>query len=239
MLINALQPWLAPFGPMVSRGADALSSGAPVASVLNALGVAPVRFSPQSVLPPDEPYERFIFRTGTVPTRDNLHDFFNGLLWLHCPQAKRRLNELQAAEIDRVGVGATRGSLRDALTLFDENGAVLDAPVVLWKALVARDWNALFIDNRALWGEARLLVFGHALLEKLQLPRKAMTAHVLRASGADPSIRNDDASIAAALDPAHLASKPFVPLPVLGVPGWWPGNTRAEFYDDPDVFRRS
>ncbi len=67
-----------------------------------------------------------------MPTRDNLHDFFNGLAWLHFPQAKRCLNELQAAEIDQRRRGRPpRGPLRDALTLFDENGAVLDAPPVL------------------------------------------------------------------------------------------------------------
>jgi hypothetical protein len=52
--------------------------------------------------------------------------------WLRFPQAKRRLNELQA-EIARGGTGATRVPLRDALTLFDENGAVLDAPPALWR----------------------------------------------------------------------------------------------------------
>jgi hypothetical protein len=49
---------------------------------------------------------------------------------------------------------------------------VLDAPPALWEALVARDWHALFVTRRALWSEARLLVFGHALLEKLVTPRK-------------------------------------------------------------------
>jgi len=32
--------------------------------------------------------------------------------------------------------------------------------------------------------------------------------------------------------------RPFVPLPVLGVPGWWPANDDLAFYDDPAVFRR-
>jgi len=27
------------------------------------------------------------------------------------------------------------------------------------------------------------------------------------------------------------------PLPVLGVPGWWPDNERESFYDDADYFR--
>ena len=27
------------------------------------------------------------------------------------------------------------------------------------------------------------------------------------------------------------------PLPVLGIPGWWPDNERADFYDNTDYFR--
>ena len=68
--------------------------------------------------------------------------------------------------------------------------------------------------------------------------QKAATAHVLFAHVAIKSIANDDAAMAAALAPAHLASKPFTPLPLLGVPGWWPGNTNFCFYDDSDVFGR-
>ena len=209
-----------------------------VAAALQTVTMSPpVRFVPHDAMPGDEAYEAHIFRTGEVPTRDNLHDFFNGLAWLHFPQAKRRLNELQAAEIEQRGIGAHRGPLRDALTLFDENGAVLDAPPALWGALVARDWHRLFVTERARWAEARLLLFGHALLEKLTAPRKGLTAHVLFAPGACQSIYPRDQSIAEALSAAHLATKPFVPLPVLGVPGWWPGNDDPCFYDDPDVFR--
>ena len=196
-----------------------------------------IRFVPQSRLPAGEPYERFIFETGSVPTRDNLHDFFNGLVWLRHPRTKRHLNALQAAEIARHGIGATRGPLRDALTLFDENGAVLDAPPELWRALLARDWQGLFVTHRDLWREARLRIFGHALLEKLVTPRKPMTAHVLVAGAPDSGRADDDEALAALLDPEQLRAKPFVPLPVLGVPLWWEGNERPGFYDDADVFR--
>jgi len=27
------------------------------------------------------------------------------------------------------------------------------------------------------------------------------------------------------------------PLPMLGVPGWWPDNEQPEFYDNTDYFR--
>ncbi|AGU48041.1 hypothetical protein VAPA_1c09210 [Variovorax paradoxus B4] len=238
--VDWAQPWLAPYRAM-GEAATQTALHTSVAAALQreaAPGFTPT-FVPQSDLPAGQAYEAHIFQTGTVPTRDNLHDFFNGLVWLAFPEAKRRLNELQAAEIARAGIGATRGPLRDALTLFDENGAVLDAPEPLWKALAARDWHTLFVTQRALWSQARLRVFGHALLEKLTTPRKALTAHVLLPpppDGGEPAAL-DDRALARSLAPEYLAQKPFVPLPVLGVPGWWAGNATAHFYDDSKVFR--
>jgi len=237
--IDWSQPWLAPWRAHGQGVSDRLAQNGSVAQALNTRAGerCPVRFVPQAELPEGRAYEAHIFQTHRVPTRDNLHDFFGGIVWLACPLAKQRLNELQAAEIARLGVGTTRGPLRDALTLFDENGAVLDAPAPLWDALVARDWHRLFVTERARWQEARLWVFGHALLEKLMSPRKAHTAHVLVGPGTARSIGTDDASIANSLDPVHLARKPFLPLQVLGVPGWWAPNEAPAFYDDAAVFR--
>jgi len=230
-------PGLAPWRATGARAWQA-AQGSSVAQALDALApAAGPRFVPQAELPAGEAYEAYISRTGRVPTRDNAHDFFNGLVWLAFPQAKRRLNRLQAGEIARLGIGSTRGPLRDASTLFDENGAVLDAPPALWDALLARDWRRLFVAQRALWAQARLLVFGHALMEKILAGHPAATAHVLCGRGAAPSIAADDAAIAQALDAAHLSAKPFTPLPVFGIPGWHAGNCEPSFYDDRGVFR--
>jgi len=231
-------PWLAPWRqrglPLARRVAD----GTTVARALGEAPDAPLRFVPQEWLPPGQAYEQFIFDTGQVPTRDNLHDFFNGLVWLHLPQAKRRMNRLQAQAIAADGVGAVRGPLRDALTLLDENGAVLDAPAPLWQALRARDWHRLFIDLRPLWAQARLVLVGHALMEKLVVPRKGITAHVYQAPAAIESIAGLDAWLASELQPDAWSVKPFVPLPVMGIPGWCQGNANFSFYDDSSVFRR-
>jgi hypothetical protein len=229
--------WLAPWRAAGQPLALQIAMGMPVHSALSAAQAAPLRFVPQAALPDGMAYEQFIFDTGCVPTRDNLHDFFNGLVWLHLPLAKQRMNRLQAQGLAARGVGAVRGPLRDALTVLDENGALLDAPAPLWQALVARDWRRLFVDLRPLWREARLVLMGHALLEKLVDPRKPITAHVYQPQAAIDSVASLDAWLAQELQPEHLVTKPFVPLPVLGIPGWWPGNENFSFYDDSFVFR--
>lgn len=254
------RPWLLPLAGVGQAVALGLASG----SVADALNVAvptqgcPVQFTAADAAPPGEAYEAFIRRTAQVPTRNNLHDLFNGLVWLRFPQSKAVLNRLQAEAIAAQGVGAVRGPVRDAITVFDENGALLLAPpdvaAVLWPALLARDWHALLVTHRALWDQAQLVLFGHALMEQLVSPRKNITAHVLVEPFAvgcgafaqgDPGLLHTDAwaaldaALAARLTSEWLAGKPFTPLPVLGVPGWWPANADPGFYADASVFRRA
>ncbi|WP_224024486.1 DUF3025 domain-containing protein, partial [Burkholderia vietnamiensis] len=166
-------PWLAQYDePGRSLQAAALAGEA---ALLDALGDAagartsgrgrPLRFVPQAELPPGVAYETHIADTGRVPTRHNLHDFFNALVWLAYPRTKAALNARQAAAIDAAGgVGPVRGSLRDALTLFDENAALfVTAERALADALRGFDWQRLLVSSRAAWGtrcEARLV--GHA-----------------------------------------------------------------------------
>jgi hypothetical protein len=236
------RPWLAPYRERGEGVCSRLEQGASVAEALNTrpgehwplLAAGVLRFVAQHELPQGEAYEAFIARSACVPTRDNLHDLFNGLVWLSFPALKRRLNELQAEEIRQAGVGATRGALRDTLTLFDENAALWQAPPELAAALRIRDWTELFVTRRAAWREARTLLFGHALLEKLCEPRKAITAHAWWV----PAGADIEAQSLAALTPDKLVAKAHLPLPVLGVPGWWPQNEAASFYEDRSVFRR-
>lgn len=239
-------PWLAPWRTAGEPLAATVLAGASVAEGLNqAAQVAGLacRFQAQTQAAGAAAYEQGIHDQGLVPTRDNLHDFFNGLCWLHWPQAKQQLNRLHVNELARPAPGpapgrSLRGPVRDALTVFDENAALLQAPDPLWQALQERRWADLFGPLRPLWGEARLLVFGHALLEQLVRPYKAITAHVWRVPGAcDFHPAALDAWLAADLTPAKLASKPFAPLPVLGVPGWWAANEAPSFYQDSGVFR--
>lgn len=227
-------PWLLPHAPVARRIVGAAGNSHSVADALNAAAAGIddfVRFVPQSELPAGESYEAFIARTGCIPTRDNLHDLFNGLMWLSYPQTKRRLNSLQAQQITLLGTTGRRGILRDALTVFDENAAILQAPSSLSDALRRRDWYTLFVARRADWQTAQLILFGHALLEKLMRPRKAITAHVWLIG------EITDEKLASSVTSERLTAKDFLPMPVLGVPGWWAANEDCNFYDDADVFR--
>ncbi len=249
MAIDWRAPWLQPMACAGQQVAARVAAGVPCHEALNlqidamnpegagSCPSTPVRFVHQSQLPPGEAYEKYIFNSKLCPTREGLHDFFNGLCWLHFPATKKRLNQLQAQQIENDGIGHQRGAVRDALTVFDENAAFLQAPDALWNALVAKDWHTLFVTLRPMWAQAHLVLFGHALLEKLVLPRKAMTAHVYRAYSATKSIASLDTWLAADLSSEKLARKPFAHLPVLGVPGWWPANGDPGFYDDSSVFR--
>lgn len=233
--IDWAEPWLAPYRELGAQLVAAAARGEPWQAVLNRLAPQAPRLVAPDAAPAGEPYEAYIARTGQVPTRPNGHDFFNALVWRVHPRLKAHLNALQAGQIAQAGVGHTRGPVRDALTLFDENAAWLQAPAPLIDALQQREWAQLFITHRALWRDARLVLFGHALLDKLQQPRKAITAHVwvVPQEVADPA-----AWLVEHLTPATLATRPWWPLPVLGVPGWWNPNEQTGFYDDAAVFRR-
>lgn len=226
----------------------------------------PIRFvEPYAV--PVGAYERVVHETGCVPTRTvgegMLHDWFNALAWLAFPHAKARLNAVHAAVLAadrdpgelRAGIdpaasrmqrsarrapGGRRGRVRDAATLFDESGAVFvcRAPR-LRDAFVARDWTTLFVRERASFvREVRVVVFGHALFEKLLDPYKSICAHAVVLDSGEASIAAVDAALATRLEADVLATGMLHPLPLLGVPGWCAANEDPSWYDDPAVFRR-
>lgn len=232
---------------------DAFSARATALGLRNHCGL-PLSFVPQEALPDGTAYEAFIGATGGVPTRDNLHDFFNGLVWLSFPRIKVQLNALQAAQIARDGVGKSRGPARDGATIFDENAALLvvrdgAAGRALVEALAEHRWREAFIERRASFGDtahanAQVWLFGHALMEKLVAPRKAITAHTrvvwadnaFFASGQAARRAWIDATVAQELAQQDLNTAGFMPMQALGVPGWWPDQDEA-FYADQAVFR--
>lgn len=210
----------------------------------------PLQFIPQEDLPEGIAYECYISSAGKVPTRENLHDFFNALVWLSFPKIKRQLNALQAAQIAQLGIGKSRGPARDAATIFDENAAILvledsDLGRQLLAHLKAHEWHEALYEMSVNFGtQAQVWSFGHALMEKLVQPYKAITAHtwVVWAQSEFFTMSHHaqaawiDEAVSATLHSHDLSTADYTPLPVAGIPGWSTGQT-AEFYRDATVFR--
>jgi hypothetical protein len=255
--IDWSMPWFAPYGARGERWQRAaLASESVYLAELNGDARAKMQttgrgerlaFIAQAGLPPGAAYEAHIAATGCVPTRYNLHDFFNALMWFAFPRIKAALNACQSAAIAELGIRPTRGRVRDALTLFDENGLLFaSADPALSAALRRFDWPALLSASRDAWGaRCEVRCFGHALLEKMIAPYKACTGHawivdVPMAYFSWPDVEREtflDETVSVSIVSGPLASRAFAPLPVLGIPGWWPANDDPAFYDDQEVFR--
>ena len=209
----------------------------------------PISFMPQEAITDLSGYEAHIFSTGEIPTRDNLHDFFNALMWLRFPLIKQTLNHLHHSEIEKIrpssSVVSERGRQRDAATLFDENCAlVISSDASILEDLKLRRWKSILMqDLYQFSSRCEVILFGHALLEKLTKPYKAITAHVWPVLvdsqwfdyAAEERMFWIDRRVAEELVKGFVSSD-FCHLPVLGVPGWWPEQTE-EFYGDINVFR--
>lgn len=214
-----------------------------------------LRFVTQESLPSEVAYESFIFSTGSVPTRLNLHDFFNAAIWLTFPKIKVALNKSQAIQINQNGVKNERGKVRDALTLFDENAAILvTSSIKIAQGLKEFNWRDSLVSNRLLWDDpaqtnaetqAVLYPFGHALLEKLTVPRKGICSHTWILV-VEPSwfalpltdrLLDIDTKLAEIITNTLISPRDFTPLPILGVPYYWADNQDKTFYNDAQVFR--
>lgn len=245
-------PWFATLLPVFARlGWQAFpdeSTWASLPSGLRPHTVAglPVRFAVPTA-EDERSYEVRIAECGLVATRaDNWHDAFNALCWLAWPRSKAALNALHLQELAHQR-GRQRSRQRDLATLFDESGLVLAcADPALKAALATHDWATLFVERAADWG--RLIapfVLGHALLEKGLAPFVGIVAKVMVVEVAPDWFTQPAADQLYQLD-QHIAGllargeqprrDAMWPLPVLGIPGWWPQQDAA-FYADKSHFR--
>ena len=227
----------------------------PVCDQLNALlpdGLSsenqkPIRFVPSTELA-DDAYEQRIYSSGQVSTRPhNWHDLFNALVWMRFPGIKTAMNTLHYHAWSEQRDGS-RGHLRDALTLFDECGVIVfSTNMKILTALSERRLTDAFLAN-AFRLDVRLAICGHAMLEKYLSPYKSMTAKALLIHVNADFMRLRRQEMLACLDQEiaqrmlaeTLLTKPacLAPLPLAGVPGWWPFDTQDdEFYADRSVFR--
>ena len=252
-LFESSQPYWQDYLPFLQRLAG---RGFPSCEQLNALlpeglssaGGHAIRFVPSGQLS-DDGYEHRIYTTGQVSTRpDHWHDLFNALVWMRYPRIKVAMNALhyRAGPLQADG---KRGCLRDALTLFDECGVIVisDQPDFL-AALAQRRWLQAF-QTPEFSSSVTLSVCGHAMLEKYLSPYKSMTAkalliHVSTGLMNTPRpelLRVLDTEISTGMLNGHLLTRPacLTPLPLAGVPGWWPEDEQSDddFYLDTQVFR--
>jgi hypothetical protein len=223
-----VRPWLG-----VDRSREALNRLAEERQLRTESG-EPVRFVPPGEK--DAYYEIKVYETGRVETRpDNLHDFFNALIWLAFPRSKARINAMHAAEIPREG--GKRGRLRDLLTVFDEGGVIVECEdQALIALLEAMRWKELFWKQRERVRKAmRISIFGHAALEKAAEPWPGIACKALVVR---PGAELDQAVHAwlGALRPG-ASPRDLTPVPVFGYPGWIAQD--AAFYDDTRYFRPS
>lgn len=207
-----------------------------------------IRFVASDELAEDN-YEHRIYTTGQVSTRpDSWHDLFNALVWMRFPHIKTAMNVLHYSAGAKHKRGS-RGKLRDALTLFDECGVIVFSDQAdQLESLIERRWSEAFQkdDFSTCVGVS---ICGHAILEKYLAPYKAMTAKALYIHvntefmklPRQDRLDHIDRHLAHQMINSDILSKPacLSPLPLAGVPGWWPQaeQTDSRFYSDMKVFR--
>lgn len=200
----------------------------------------------------EERYEARIYLKGELQMRaQNWHDLFNVLVWSAFPHAKSALNtrHYQALIEQQARSALNRGPLQDALTLFDEGGIIVVASdAALLEDLRNFEWKRLFWQKREqVKQHMRWYLFGHAIYEKALLPFEGITARgvlfdvdnaFLNRSLAEQMAILDARLAERIADPVQFkATRELAPVPILGVPGWWPDNERAAFYDNTEYFR--
>ncbi|STZ03717.1 DUF3025 domain-containing protein [Moraxella equi] len=268
--IDPSAPWLTPYLPIHQAFAD--HPALPLFEWLNGYFAnnhialknyqnRPLTFTHQNDLEHGTAYETHIGQHRKIPTRDNLHDWFGACVWSVFPHTKSLLNAKHLAHMGDNHTANGRNRVRDTITVFDENGAILvvaddEIGTTIGQALVGFDWQTCLVDNREYWADyhhdnnkkAKIFIFGHALLEQLISPFKSLCSHTViikvHSSFFAKSLNEQLAMLDNQLS-EHLNNfllkddvtpRQLNPLPILGVPYFW-DNADPTFYDDPFVFR--
>lgn len=222
----------------------------------------PLSFTHQNDLEHGTAYEAYIGQYQKIPTRDNLHDWFGACIWQAFPKTKALLNAKHLAHINDDTTANKRNRVRDTITVFDENGAILvvsddDIGDEIGRALTQFDWQTCLINHRSHWynhhdsthhKKAKVFIFGHALLEQLINPYKSLCSHTMIIKmdtpffglPIDKQLALLDNKLSIEMDKLLIDTvtpRQLNPLPILGVPYFW-DNHNPQFYDDPFVFRK-
>jgi hypothetical protein len=193
-------------------------------------------------------YEARVHELGELEVREGeWHDLMNVLAWCVFPATKAAVNAAHVRAAQDESRSGNRGRERDALTLFDESGAiVVSSEPDLLEDVRAFRWKRLFWSRRKeVLAHLRVYLVGHGLLEKALAPYVGMTAHAITLSverelidgPTEQTLPRIDALAARHLHDAVRNPHDLAPLPLLGVPGWWPANEDEASYDDTRYFR--
>lgn len=202
----------------------------------------------------EEHYAARIYSQGEIQTRtENWHDFFQYLTWFMFPKTKARINAIHIPHArQRIDSGQALGKrtpIENALSLFDEGGAVLvSSDAELLQMVKDFRWKALFWDERQrLERHFECVTFGHAMYEKGLVPYVGMTANTLLLLCPDEFHNWPwpqkwqwlDSQLAAIFTAGELVQKPrdLQPFPILGMPGWDEKNAQQNYYDNVNYFR--
>ncbi|MDH5518523.1 MAG: DUF3025 domain-containing protein [Gammaproteobacteria bacterium] len=211
-----------------------------------AQGEAPEKF--------DELYESRIFLKGELQTRlENWHDFFNAMCWLQFPKMKSALNALHFEHSQTREAGSNRSALENAITLFDECGAIIVSDDEnLLQLIRQHQWKELFVKHRKAFTDKdtprqiRVYVVGHAMHEKALTPYLGMTTHSILIHQPTAFFEQSQLSQLQQLDEqiaglwqekTIASSKDLQPYPLLGTPHWWQDAQDDDFYNNNDYFR--
>jgi hypothetical protein len=189
-------------------------------------------------------YETRIAVNHELITTNNWHDLFNACVWLTFPRTKRAISELHVSL--GAGINNCRPRRRDVLTLFDESGIILLCEERMCAELeqlnMQHQWSALFVDRRALWkAEIKPILFGHGALEQLATDwhRGLTVKSQWLALSAKTALDEVDQLMAERLMQHHMLREDErrIPLPLLGIPGWFAENENPDCYTDASIFR--
>ncbi|GAA0858326.1 DUF3025 domain-containing protein [Aliiglaciecola litoralis] len=194
-------------------------------------------------------YEDVIFTHSQIPTRANSwHDLFNGLIWLQFPKTKALLNRWHMEDIQLHGL-TPRTQRRNQITHFDECGVIVvcDEQARV-DALREHQFKSILFEKRQRWDkDIQAMVFGHANYEMLLQPYIGLTGKWLHIKPCNGYFEMSKLQQLQYIDKvlcqqlidngAFCNSCRLSPLPLLGIPGWWPENEQSQFYDNVDYFR--
>lgn len=202
----------------------------------------------------EQHYAPRIFLKGEIQTREqNWHDFFQAATWACFPKTKVSINALHyPAAKNRHEQQLAKGSrtpLENALSQFDECGVIVySTNEELLNNVRQFDWVELFWNQRqTLKDNFACITYGHAIYEKAINPYVGLTAKAILLP-VEPGIfqlplqqrlTELDQRVATLFnEPVQIKSpKDLCPFPILGMPGYFPGNETEAFYLNQQYFR--